>query len=219
MQKKFLIIIGFLSLLGCKQNIPNASKVEEKPVLASNQPIDSILRKELEQIAVEDQTLRLILPDAGRKFGDGSSEEKYIWSLIHRQDSICLNKTLKIIDKYGWLGKSRVGNTANQALWLVIQHAELAKQEKYLPMLKESVEMGESEGWNQAFLEDRILMRKKKNQIYGTQAAWDKTTGKMKIYPIDDVENVNRRREQIGLEPIEEYAKMNGYIFDHKDNK
>jgi hypothetical protein len=128
-----------------------------------------------------------------------------------------LIKTLKILDKYGWLGKSRVGDNANQALWLVIQHAELSMQETYLPLLKKSVEMGESEGWHQAFLEDRILMRNKKNQLYGSQATWDKTIGKMKIYPIDDVRNVNKRREQIGLEPIEEYAKMNGYIFDPKN--
>jgi len=39
----------------------------------------------------------------------------------------------------------------------------------------------------------------------------------MKIYPIDDLKNVNQRRELIGLEPIEEYAKMNGYVFDQKE--
>ena len=59
-------------------------------------------------------------------------------------------------------------------------------------------------------------MRNKKSQIYGSQATWEKTIGKMKIYPIEDVKNVNKRREKIGLEPIEEYAKQNGYIFDQK---
>jgi hypothetical protein len=217
MKSKFLILLGVISFIGCNQNKPNTPKITEKFELTIDQPTDSILKKELEQIAVEDQTLRLMLPDVEEKFGKGSSEVKYIWSLIHRQDSICLIKTLKILDKYGWLGKSRVGDNANQALWLVIQHAELSMQETYLPLLKKSVEMGESEGWHQAFLEDRILMRNKKNQLYGSQATWDKTIGKMKIYPIDDVRNVNKRREQIGLEPIEEYAKMNGYIFDPKN--
>ena len=59
-------------------------------------------------------------------------------------------------------------------------------------------------------------MRNKKNQIYGSQATWDKTISKMKIYPIENVKNVNERRKIIGLEPIEEYAKKNGYIFDQK---
>jgi len=142
-----LILLGVLSIIGCNQNKPNTPEVPEKYELIIDQPIDSILKKELEQIAVEDQTLRLMLPDVGGKFGNGSREENYIWSLIHRQDSICLDRTLKILEENGWLGKSRVGSIANKALWLVIQHAELEKQEKYLPLLKESVKIGESEGW------------------------------------------------------------------------
>ncbi len=191
-------------------------KYSDKYELTSDKPIDSVLRQELEQIVVKDQTLRLLLPNVEEKFGKGSSEENYIWSLIHREDSICLVKTLRILEEYGWIGKSRVGDKANQGLWLVIQHADIATQETYLPLLRKSVEMGESEGWHLAFLEDRILMRNKKNQIYGSQTIWDKEIGKLRIYPIDDVENVNKRREQIGLEPIEEYAKTNGYFFDQK---
>jgi len=217
MRYKFLIFLGVLFIIGCKQNSTKESEIKEKPELTIEQPLDSMLKNQLELIAVEDQTLRLMLPEVGKKFGNGSNEEKYVWSLIHRQDSICLNKTLKILNEYGWLGKSRVGDNANQALWLVIQHAELEIQEKYLPLLKKSVETEESEGWHLAFLEDRILMRKNKNQIYGSQAFWDKSINKMKIYPIDDLNNVNQRRELIGLEPIEEYAIMNGYVFDQKE--
>jgi len=217
MRYKILTLICVLSIIGCKQNENKKSEIKEKSELVVEQPLDSILKRQLELIAVEDQTLRLMLPEVSKKFGNGSSEEKYVWSLIHRQDSICLNSTLNILNEYGWLGKNRVGDKANQAIWLVIQHAELEKQEKYLPLLKESVKKGESEGWHQAFLEDRILMRKKMNQIYGSQAFWDKSISKMKIYPIEDIENVNKRREEIGLEPIEEYAKMNGYVFDQTE--
>ena len=217
MRYKFLILLCVISIIGCKENKIKSPVESEKSELITTEPIDSILKKELELIAVEDQTMRLMLPDVTKRFGSASSEEKYIWTQIHRQDSICLIKIIKILDEHGWLGKSRVGSQANQAIWLVIQHAELEKQEKYLPLLKRSVEIGESEGWHQAFLEDRILIRNDKNQIYGSQATWDKETNKMKIYPIEDVENVNVRRAKIGLEPVEEYAKMNGYIFDQKE--
>jgi uncharacterized protein DUF6624 len=216
MRFKLLILLCILSVIGCKENKQKTLTEPKKSELIKSEPIDSILKNELELIAVEDQTMRLLLPDVTTRFGSASSEEKYIWSLIHRQDSICLNKTIKILNEHGWLGKIRVGSKANQAIWLVIQHAELEKQEKYLPLLKKSVEIGESDGWHLAFLEDRILMRNEKSQIYGSQATWDKTTSKMKIYPIEDVKNVNKRREKIGLESIEEYAKQNGYIFDQK---
>ncbi|MFD0798432.1 DUF6624 domain-containing protein [Maribacter chungangensis] len=177
---------------------------------------DSILKKELESIKVEDQTLRLLLPNVIEKFGRESEEYKYVWSQIQSQDSISSNKLFEILDNHGWVGKSRVGSSANQAIWLTIQHSDLKKQEKYLPLLRESVVKGESEGWHLAFLEDRILMRKKQKQIYGTQAVWDNELKKNKIYPIKDAKNVNQKRKKLGLDPIEDYAKINGYIFDKK---
>ncbi len=175
---------------------------------------DSILKKELELINVEDQTLRLLLPIVIEKFGRESEEYKYIWSQIQRQDSISSNKLFEILDNYGWVGQSRVGSTANQAIWLTIQHSDIETQEKYLPLLQESVKNEESEGWHLAFLEDRILMRKNQKQIYGTQAVWDNELKTYRIYPIQDVKNVNQRRKKLGLKHIEEYAKKNGYIFN-----
>lgn len=216
MRFKLLIFLGILSFSGCKENKQKIAVEPKKTEFIKPVSNDSILKNDLELIGVEDQTLRLLLPEVSKRFGKSSREEEYIWSLIHHQDSICLNKTLKILNDYGWLGKSRIGSKANQALWLVIQHANLEIQEKYLPLLKKSVETGESEGWHLAFLEDRILMRNGKNQIYGSQATWDKKINALKIYPIEDVKNVNKRREKIGLEPIEEYAKQNGYIFDQE---
>lgn len=216
MKNKFLVLLCVISLIGCKESKQKVPKLSDKFELTSDQPVDSVLRQELEQIAVKDQTLRLLLPNVAERFGKGSDEENYIWTLIHREDSICLYKTIRILEEYGWLGKSRVGVKANQSLWLVIQHADIAIQESYLPLLRESVEMGESEGWHLAFLEDRILMRRNKKQVYGTQTIWDKEIGQLRVYPIQDVENVNIRREQIGLEPIEDYAKANGYFFDQK---
>lgn len=212
---KSIIFISFLVLtnFSSKLNTFYSSNMIDSYV---DQAIDSTIINELEQIAIEDQTLRLLLPDVEKKFGKTSPEAKYIWSLINRQDSICLIKVIEILDEYGWLGKSRVGEKANQAIWLVIQHTDLARQERYLPLLKESVENGESEGWHLAFLEDRILMRQHKKQKYGSQAFWDKEANALKIYPIADIERVNYRREKIGLETVEEYAEMNGYIFDQK---
>ncbi len=175
---------------------------------------DSIIKKELELIKVEDQTLRLLLPNVIEKFGRESEEYKYVWAQIQKQDSISSNKLFEILDNYGWVGKSRVGSAVNQAIWLTIQHSDLETQEKYLPLLRESVKKSESEGWHLAFLEDRTLMRKNHKQIYGTQAVWDNDLKKNKIYPIQDVKNVNKKRKQLGLEPLEEYAKKNGYIFN-----
>ena len=202
MKKTTTIICVFISVNCFSQFIKVDKKQAEE------------LKKELRQIEIEDQTLRFLLPDVTKRFGNNSDETSYFWTLIKRQDSICEQKVVIILKKYGWLGKSVIGAKANQALWLVIQHAKLKNQEKYLPFLKQSAAKGESEQWHFAFLKDRILMYTHKKQIYGTQALWDKDLKKMKIYPIKDLKNVNKRRKEIGLGTVEEHAKTNGYIFD-----
>ncbi len=176
--------------------------------------VNTKLRIELEKLGTQDQTLRLLLPEAETRFGRNSEEYKFIWSLIDEQDSIAITRLEQIIDTYGWLGKSKVGAKANQAIWLIIQHADIETQEAYLPILKQSVENRESEGWHLAFLVDRILMKTNKKQKYGTQAIWDSVLGKNKIYPINEIESVNDRRKKLGLQTIEEYAKSNGYILN-----
>lgn len=213
-----LVIIGILiSLISCvNENPVNVKETDSDQVSANKALADSVLKEQLLSLSVKDQTLRFLLPDVAERFGGGSFEEKYFWSLINQQDSINEHEIGQIIETHGWLGKSRVGSDANQALWLVIQHAPLEVQERYLPLLRASVAKNESEGWHLAFLEDRILMRNGKNQIYGSQAMYNKETQQFEIYPIEDVEKVNERRAEIGLNTIEEHAASNGYVFNEK---
>ena len=53
-------------------------------------------------------------------------------------DSVDLVKVLAIVAKYGWLGVDDIGDQCNTAMFMVIQHADLATQQKYLPMLREA---------------------------------------------------------------------------------
>jgi hypothetical protein len=173
------------------------------------------LKEKLETLRMEDQFLRTILPDVEKKVGRDSKEYKWFREqLMRRNDDHVLEKIIKIIERHGWVGIHEVGEDANQTLWLVIQHAPLEVQEKYLPMLKESVKKGESEGWYLAFLEDRILMRKKKKQKYGTQALWNNELKKSVIYRVEDPENINSLRRSVGLERIEDYAKNSGFVYN-----
>lgn len=104
----------------------------------------------------------------------------------------------------GWVVKNLIRHY-NRVLFLVIQHADLATQENYFPLLQESVDKGESSQSDAAMLQDRILMRQGKKQIYGSQVVFNKTGGQ-EFYPIEDEKNVNLRRAKVGMQPIEEYA-------------
>ena len=168
------------------------------------------LKNKLEQIYIKDQTLRQLLGCAREKFGENSQQMKYLWSLISRQDSLNETITVNILEEHGWVGKSKVGGKANMALWLVIQHAPIKTQEKYVPLLKRSVKEGESSGRHLALLVDRILMRKGKPQIYGSQVTKNSKTGGYELYKIKNPEKVNKRRKEIGLAPMEKYLKQFG---------
>lgn len=152
------------------------------------------IKKELSVILDRDQKTR-----TGR---DSAAFVDYI-------DSCNLAQVESLIAKYGWLGKSFVGGNGNRAVFLVIQHADLATQEKYLPVMQQSVDAGESSASDFALLQDRVLMRQGKKQLYGSQVVYSKT-GEQVFYPIEDEKNVNLRRAKMGLQPIEEYANYFG---------
>lgn len=174
---------------------------------------DKPLKAQLENMYMRDQTLRKLRRSAEEKFGRDSDEMQYFWSLIMQEDSLNQVALMEILDSRGWPGKSLVGERANIAVWAVIQHAPLPIQEKYLPMLRQSVLAGESQGNDLALLEDRVLMRKGKKQKYGSQILINPQTGKPELHPIADPQNVNERRAAVGLGPIEEYLQRWGIEF------
>lgn len=70
-----------------------------------------------------------------------------------------------------------------------------------------------------AVLEDRIAMRMGEKQIYGTQGVRDKQSGKRYLYPVEDIENLDSRREAVGLNSISDYLKAMDIIWDLEEYK
>ncbi len=164
------------------------------------------LTEELESIFETDQSLRMIVDSVEQKYGFESNETQSIWQKIHENDSINLIKIDSIISKYGWLGVDKIGEKGNAALFLVIQHSDLKTQEKYLPIMKDAVKKGNANGSELALLIDRIEMFNGRPQVYGSQIQY--IDGKYAIYKIIDEKNVNKRRSEVGLQPLEEYVKI-----------
>jgi hypothetical protein len=168
------------------------------------------LIKSLNTILKEDQHFRLMIDSVYKKFGWQSTEFRNLNKKIHEIDSVNLKKVSGILDTYGWLGPEEVGGEGSTAIFLVIQHADLTTQKKYLPIMREAVRKGKALSQNLALLEDRVLLKEGKKQIYGSQVTTDPKTQKPTFSPIEDEPNVNKRRASVGLQPIEEYAKLMG---------
>ena len=161
----------------------------------------------LDSIYKDDQLYRLKINEIEKNYGWESKEMKTLWATIGLKDSINLIKTKAILDKYGWLGKDIIGDPGNTTLFLIIQHADLATQTKYLPMMREAVAHGKAAASNLALLEDRVAIRQGKKQIYGSQIARDPDTKEYYVSPLEDPDNVDTRRAKVGLNTMAEYVQ------------
>ena len=141
--------------------------------------------------------------------------------MINEKDSINLIKIKEILDERGWLGPNIIGRQGNSTLFLVIQHADMETQIKYLPMMREAVQLGNANPSSLALLEDRVALRQGNRQIYGSQIGRDQETGDFYVSPLIDPENVDKRRAEVGLGPISDYVghwDMTWDIEKHKAN-
>ena len=177
----------------------NAAK--EKAEANLNKP----LAHQLDSIEEVDQQGRLLSEEYEKKYGNDSKEMRGLWTKINNSDSTNLIAVEAILAQYGWLGPDIIGEKGNSTLFLVIQHADLKTQEKYLPMMREAVTKGNARGSDIALLIDRVEMRNNRPQVYGSQIVMK--NGKYEVYSIIDEPNVNKRREEVGLGPIENYVR------------
>ena len=165
------------------------------------------LRKELLALRESDQSGRMVIQDVMRQHAFDSPEVQALLREQSRADAENLARLREIISEHGWPGQSLVGRDGATAAFLILQHADHETQVEYFPLVEAAVDAGEFERRHFALLLDRVLVSEDKPQIYGTQLYWDDTTGKWELFPIEDEENVDARREEIGMMPLAEYVK------------
>jgi hypothetical protein len=178
-----------------KQNKDKAEVNFNKPLVAV---LDTILQ--------DDQSGRMQLDAVEKKYGRDSKEMKAHWAMIEQKDSIDLVRIKDILDQYGWLGPDVIGREGNQTLFLVIQHADIETQQHYLPMMREAVKNKKAQPSSLALLEDRVALRIGKRQVYGSQIGrYD--DGRYYVSPLEDPDNVDKRRAEVGLGPLANYVR------------
>lgn len=182
---------------------------KEKEEAKLDKPLVAIL----DSIYQEDQGLRRQIADVEKKYGRDSDEMKAHWKTIAEKDSINLIKIQNILDERGWLGQDVIGGEGNATLFLVIQHSDLPIQEKYLPMMREAVAKGNAQASSLALLEDRVALRNGNRQIYGSQIGRDQS-GVYYVSPLEDPDNVDKRRADVGLGTIQDYISNWNIIWD-----
>jgi len=135
--------------------------------------------------------------------GDGYDKDM---EKMHNKNAGILDE---IIDRIGYPTIDKVGAEANEAAWLVIQHAigKPAFMKKCLILLKDAVNNRKANPKQLAYLSDRIAVFEGKPQLYGTQFDWTKD-GVLGPNHFDDLSKVNQRRQSIGLITLEEQTEI-----------
>ncbi|HYC87084.1 MAG TPA: DUF6624 domain-containing protein [Chryseosolibacter sp.] len=120
----------------------------------------------------------------------------------------------EIIALHGYPSKNMVGKESFGHFFILIQHADADPefQSSILGILEKLAAQDEIEKKQYAYLYDRVQRNTGKMQLYGTQLSFDSKgnlfdSNDKIIIPTDlaDPENVDKRRNQMGLEPLEQY--------------
>ena len=112
----------------------------------------------------------------------------------------------RILDVSGYPTYARVGRESAQHYFLLVQHSDFAPafQQRALKRMRREVRRRQASGQQYAYLVDRIAINRGQPQVYGTQVLMSANTT---VKPCVAPAQLNKRREAVGLEPIEAYLK------------
>jgi len=115
-----------------------------------------------------------------------------------------------LFSKHGFPTKSEVGSDGMDAVFFIIQHADddVEWRREQFPKIEMAVKNGDLDLQSYAYLHDRINMGLGKPQRFGSQIRkTNLETQTVELYPCEDVENLNKRRREYGMMPIELYKR------------
>jgi len=211
LKQVLLSVLLFCNLSYSQTNL----NIELKTELESIYKSDQIIR-EYVNANTSDSRKSEIENTLGYKFEN--LNEAYI--RMKEIDSINIKRIDVLIQKYGYAGKSLVGEPTNETMWYVIQHSNKIK--KYYPIIEKAGMVNELPKTLVVKMYDRILINEGKEQIYGTQGRFilikNRKTGVDEMFkyiqPIKNPKSVNARRKKIGFKTtVEENALEMGIIY------
>lgn len=192
---RFLISLLLVTACSATSDSPAMAQAPAAAVPVT-QP-NSVLRDELLAMAREDQRIRR----EWIKKPDDSTIKAEAVAIDQRNQA----RIVEIVERYGWPGRSLVGEKASGAAWTLLQHSSMEILHRYLPLMEAAARLGELDWSLVATTIDRMRINEGKPQVYGTQ--FRRENGEWVPYPIEDEPSVDERRKSVGLQPLAEYAE------------
>lgn len=176
---------------------------------AAAQNLDSLLRN----VRESDQSARLAMIELTRSDQLDIDAVLAAQTKIEEVDSTNRVIVARLLDS-GW--PQGLSEEANNAIWLVIDHAPIDYQLRYMPLIEEQVATGAISKSQYATLFDRIRMRQGEPQRYGTQTIQRRSAeqnASIYVWPVENPRKLNRLRRAMGLTPIKRYCRKVSKVY------
>lgn len=175
---------------------------EKIDVYAQNAGCDMALRRELAQIEKDDKDLR---QQMSNRLSPAQKDD--YWQRITALDATNIERLKTVLDRQGYPSKTLTGARYANTLWSIMQYADLGTIKKYYSLTENSMKNGSIEKPSYAVFVDKYRMLNGEKQLYGSQVI-KRGDGTIYFYAIEDEGNVNRRRAEMNLGTIEDYARL-----------
>ena len=120
-----------------------------------------------------------------------------------------------IIDIHGFPTVAKTSQKAVDGAFFIIQHSSPDLMQQYLPQVRQAANRGDLAKKYLAMLEDRLLVFQGKPQLYGTQPKPSINGSRSNlVWPIANFEQLDQRREAMGLPPFDEYLAASGLTYN-----
>ena len=196
---RLVLVITLLLTMACSNKKGNEAPTNKQTPIDLIAVLDTIWRTEQGPITLRDSLMKI--------YGAESKEVQIQQEIYEKNHIVNERKVKTILDKYGWPTKDMIGEQGNWTICNVIQHSDNEIRIKYLPMMRKAVKDKKLEPRFLVRAEDRIATEKGELQIYGGQMKYYPETKSFNVWPVYDPVNIDKRRAEIGLEPIAEFLK------------
>ncbi len=111
-----------------------------------------------------------------------------------------------VVAEHGWPGRTLVGAAAAGVASRLVQHADghLDFRRHCLDLMRQAAESGDLPWRDVAYMTDALRIDEGRPQVYGTK--FEPVEGRLEPCPVEDPENVDHRRAELGMEPLADHT-------------
>ena len=199
MMRALYILVLFITLSAC---------TNKKSVHSSIEQTDSLLC----ELHERDQQIRHKLLSVQQAYIAEQRTELIdsIVMLVAEQDRAdSLNRVaVDSLLQNGW--PEGLSEQSNRTIWLIIDHADVEYQERYLPLIEQQAVRGTISPSDYATLLDRVNVRRQRPQRFGTQTGYKQRDDEVFtfVYPIEDIDALDSLRLSVGLDSMHLYLRQ-----------